>query len=462
MSDSAADQPRPPGPALPLTSSPHHAITTSRFDPRLSPPLYLTARVPPLGGWIKERPEDFLVDEQPAYQPCGEGEHLYLFVEKRGLATLSAARTLARHFGVPPRDIGYAGLKDKQAITRQVFSVHIPGKRLEDFPSLIHERLSILWADYHGNKLRPGHLKGNRFSIRIRGVSFRAALEAKRALEMLERQGVPNRFGEQRFGYRLNNHVVGRAILLDDAPAALDALLAPAPDVPDKQQGARELYARGDYAGALAAFSSEASTERRILGALARGAPPRRAIRAIDPGERDFYLTAFQSAVFNAVLDGRLREGALGQLREGDLALKHDNGAVFEVGPADPGPELDARLARFEISPSGPLWGAQMKRAAARTGEAELAALREAGLTPEQIEQAPVRLTGARRPLRVPLTFPEVEGGVDEHGPYVRVAFDLPRGAFATTVIRELIKPEPGGRGHSLTRAAEPESTEED
>jgi tRNA pseudouridine13 synthase len=443
-----------------LPPSPAHA--QADFDPHVTPALYLTGDLPPLGGWIKERPEDFLVDEQPAYQPSGEGEHLYLFIEKRGLSTLRASRILAQHFGVHERAIGYAGLKDKQAVTRQVFSVHIPGRKLEDFPSLQHERMGVLWADYHANKLRPGHLAGNRFSIRIRGVQVRDVLVAQRALARLEKVGVPNRFGEQRFGYRLRNHVVGRALLRGDAAEALDALLAPVPGLADQQDEGRAMYQRGDYAGALHAFFRESRTERRVLGELSRGASPGKAVRAIDRSERDFFLTAFQSAVFNTVLDERLREGLLGEVRDGDLAFKHDSGAVFAVGAADVGPTLAARAAAFEVSPSGPLWGAETMRASGAAGERELAALAAAGVTPEQIDEYAKghggRPSGARRPLRVRLSFPEVEGGADEHGTYIRVAFDLPRGAFATTVIREIIKP-PAGRG-LVSQAGEAEELE--
>src|SRR4051812_16214570 len=138
-------------------TEPDHALARSfshplTFDPRVAPSRYITADLPPLGGWIKERPEDFLVDELPAYEPSGAGEHIYLLIEKRGLSTLRAARILAQHFGVHERAVGYAGLKDKQALTRQVFSVHVAGKKLEEFPSLQHERMGVLWADYHGNK----------------------------------------------------------------------------------------------------------------------------------------------------------------------------------------------------------------------------------------------------------------------------------------------------------------------
>jgi tRNA pseudouridine13 synthase len=419
------------------------------WHPHLIPARYLTADLPPIGGRIKERPEDFLVDEQPLYQPVGEGEHIYLLVEKRNLSTLHAARILASHFNVDVGAIGHAGLKDRVAITRQVFSIHTPGKKPEDFPMLQHERMGILWTDLHTNKLRPGHLAGNRFSIKIRGVDMTKALVVSKALAHLEATGVPNRVGEQRFGYTQRNHLVGRALIQGDAAAALDAMLGPKEDMHDTQAEARRLYREGRYAEAQQAFSRDSRTERRILGALMRGRTAVQALYALDRTEEEFFLAAFQSAIFNAVLDDRLVEGTMGGLKEGDLAFKHDNRAVFLVRPEDLGPALEERAARFDISPSGPMWGPEMMRAAGAVDAAEVAALEAAGVTVADLERfdhrRKKRLTGARRPLRVRLTDPDVEGGIDEHGHYVRVAFDLPRGAFATTVLREIMKPELAG-----------------
>ncbi len=444
MSDAAPDNPPSHAPAPGAFPAPDR-------DPHIVPALYLTADLPPLGGRIKERPEDFLVEEQPLYQPSGQGEHIYLMVQKRNLSTLRAARILAGHFGVHPSAIGHAGLKDKVALTRQVFSVHVPGKTPEDFPSLQQERLEVLWVDLHANKLRPGHLLGNRFSIKIRGVEMTKALIASKALTALERTGAPNRFGEQRFGYTQRNHLIGRAMILGDAAGVLEALLAPAGDMPDGQIEGRKLYAAGEYRAALDAFFRESRAERRVLGALSRGATAQRAVREIERREEEFFLSAFQSAVFNRVLDDRLRAGMLGTLREGDLAMKEDNRAIFRVTAETLGPELTGRLDLFEISPSGPMWGPEMMRASGATDEAEVAALAAAGVTPEQLdafsERRKGRLTGTRRPLRVRITDPDVEGGIDEHGSYVRVAFDLPRGAFATSVLREIMKPELAGGG---------------
>src|SRR5262245_6039299 len=111
------------------------------------PRTYITSDLPPIGGVIKQRAEDFLVDEVPLYQPSGAGEHIYLLVQKRGLSTMEMVEIVAAHFAVPRRAVGYAGLKDKHAITRQVVSVHAPGRKIEDFGELRHEKISVLWAD---------------------------------------------------------------------------------------------------------------------------------------------------------------------------------------------------------------------------------------------------------------------------------------------------------------------------
>jgi tRNA pseudouridine13 synthase len=417
------------------------------FAARAAAPCYITSDVPPVGGRLKERPEDFLVEELPLYQPSGQGEHLYLFIEKRGMATMSMVGQVARHFGVRIGDVGYAGLKDKHAVTRQMVSVPLGGRREDQFGALAHPRMTVLWTARHGNKLRRGHLAGNRFVVRIRGVDPSLAVRAHRVLRRLERDGAPNRLGEQRFGALGNNHEVGRAVLLGEWRRALDLMLGPSDRSPASCAEARAWYARGDYARARAAFPARFHTERRALAALEKGTGPKRAVAAIGHMQRRYYLTAFQSAVFNAVLDGRLRDGALSSLRAGDLAWKHENGAVFAVGAAEAAaPEMRDRLARLEISPSGPMWGPGMTRAAGDVDRTEVAALEATGVTLERLAAYGASaggrgdLEGARRPLRVPLRYADVEGGIDEHGPYIRCAFELPRGAFATAVMQEVMK----------------------
>lgn len=415
----------------------------------------LTHDLPGIGGRLRDRPEDFLVEEIPLYEPSGQGEHIYIFIEKRNITTFEAIDVVARHFGVPRAAVGYAGLKDRVAITRQVLSVHVPGRTIEDFPMFAHERISILWADYHDNKLRRGHLRGNRFSIRVRGVPPMAVRDAKRIVDRLSVLGVPNRIGEQRFGSAGLNHLIARAIVLGDDEQALAMLLGPVPQgYPPVNPEAREAFARGDFAGAMNLYPRVCHAELRALKALSRGASARSAIRTIDRREISFFMSALQSHAFNRVLDRRLADGSLGVLRPGDIAMKHDNRAMFAVDEATAAdPATRQRLEALEISPTGPMWGPTMMRASGPTDAADADALAELGLSPETLasfaESHPGLIEGERRALRVPLGSPELEGGVDDLGPFVRIAFDLPRGAFATAVMREIMKPDPRASSQS-------------
>jgi tRNA pseudouridine13 synthase len=342
---------------------------------------YLTHGLPGVGGGLKQRPEDFLVEELPLYETSGSGEHLFLFIEKRGLDTAEVVDALAEHFGVRRSAVGSAGRKDRQAVARQHFSVHLPGRSEDEFGMLRLEGVSVLWADRHENKLRQGHLAGNRFNVRIRQTQAAHLLQARDVLGVLARRGVPNMYGPQRFGAKADNHVVGAALL------------------------------RGE------------------------------ARRRMPTEKRRFYLNAMQSAVFNVVLDRRLRGGSFDRLLPGDLAYRHDNGSVFAVQDAGDA-ELTGRLSSFAISPSGPMWGGRMLRAGGEVGELEAEALAWCGLSLEALSDSRQAglIPGARRPLRVPLGDPELDAGGDEHGPYLRVAFDLPSGAYATSVLREIMK----------------------
>ncbi len=405
--------------------------------------VYITQDAPGLGGRLKERPDDFLVEELPLYHPAGSGEHLYLMIEKRDLSTFDAVDIVAEHFGVKSRSIGYAGLKDKHAITRQVLSVHAPGRGPADFPMLRHDRLSVLWVDQHTHKLRRGDLKGNRFSIRVRGVGLTAAVQATRQMERLSQVGLPNRFGPQRFGHLGNNHLVGLAIIQGDWQSVLDHLLGPSREHPLPQAEARAAYARGDFRAAHEAFPRLLRAERQALGVLASGGSPAKAVNAIEPRARLFYLSAFQSAVFNAVLDRRIDDGTWDTPMLGDIVMSHDDRSERSVNPATLDDEC-AACRGLAASPTGPMWGGRTPTADGKPHELELQVLAELGLTPKDIDayaRTPgVVFKGSRRPLRVPITDVQVEAGADAHGQYLRCAFDLPRGSFATVALDELMK----------------------
>lgn len=152
---------------------------------------------------LRACPEDFRVDEILGFDPDGEGEHLLLKIQKRNQNTADVARTLARHAGVKIRDVGYGGLKDRNAVTTQWFSVWLPGKADPDWSAIAGEHLKILDSQRHHRKLQRGALRGNRFVIVLRDVAFPQQLDAgalEQQLAVIKQQGVPNYFGEQRFG----------------------------------------------------------------------------------------------------------------------------------------------------------------------------------------------------------------------------------------------------------------------
>lgn len=420
---------------------------------RLPSPLPVRRLLPPLSvsGHIKARASDFLVDELALYEPCGTGEHLYLRIGKTDLAHHEMMSVLRSHFGVSDRDIGFAGMKDRTAVTSQTVSIHLP--RRPEMRSIRHDRLQVLWADWHTNKLRRGHLAGNRFSIRIRGIEPFHAPAVWRALQSLVDTGVPDYFGSQRFGARANGHLLGCLVLQQRWTELVAELLGcEGSAFPEWQREARELAQAGRFGEALERWSRTDHAERSVLRALAQGAEPSRAIRMVPRDAVAFWVSAWQSAVYNRLLDQRLEDGSFATLRLGDVAWKHVNGARFlvdEAAVAAQGDEaLDARAARFEISPTGVLPGAEAMPSLGATLEAERAAIAAMGLDPAFFDQANPWQQGARRPFRVRVSNPDIEGGADEHGHFVRVAFDLPAGAYATVVLRELgVEPiEPGAQ----------------
>lgn len=411
------------------------------------PSMYLTRDIPGIGGEVKQRPEDFRVEELPLYPASGSGEHLYLTIEKRGRPTLEVIRDVARCFGVRQDAVGYAGMKDKLAVTVQRLSIHTPDNRTAENLSVSGVR--VLRIERHTNKLRVGHLRGNRFVIRIRGLSDPSAVlsRALGCLDLLSRLGAPNFFGEQRFGFHLTNHEVGRRYLLRDWSGVCSTILGLVPDPTDDDAPARQAFTAGDLKRAAALWSDKHLIERTLARLLANGARPDHAVMQIQHAQRTFFVTAFQSAVFNRALARRLGERALDRLEVGDVAFLHRNGALFDVTDVELAQaNLRERLQTIEISPSGPLWGPEMKQASGAAGTLESALLQETGVTIDHLSAQPRHAPGARRPFRIPVLNTSARAGVDDHGPFLGLAFELPPGSYATVILAEVMKP--GLRSH--------------
>jgi len=397
---------------------------------------YLTQDILGIGGTIKTRAEDFFVQELPLYEPSGQGEHVYAEFQKIGLSTFDAIDRIGRALYVSSRDIGYAGLKDARAITRQIFS--IPNTTEEAVMKLKLPNIEPLWAARHGNKLRLGHLAGNRFAIKVRDVIATDVVKLSPLVEILKSRGMPNYFGEQRFGRRGDNHLLGASLVRGDDEALLKLLLGTPKDQVDDSQamGARKAFDRGDFQQAMKLFPRSSGMERRILHRLTKTSDAKSAVWAIDQKLQRLWISALQSELFNQVVAKRI--DSIDRLIDGDLAWKHENGACFAVESAE---TEQPRAANFEISPTGPLLGYRMTLPAGKALEIEENVFKNYELSPGDFRvEGRLRVKGARRPLRVQPKDVELAAGVDEFGPHITFAFSLPPGSFATVFLRECMK----------------------
>jgi len=271
---------------------------------------------PVLSARMRVSPEDFRVEELDAFEASGDGEHLLLTIEKRGMNTGFVARELARWAGVAEHALGFAGQKDRHAVTTQRFSVQLPGREAPDPALLERDGLRVLAQARHRRKLSRGALAGNRFVLVLRGVEGeRDRIEAR--LLQIAARGVPNAFGGQRFGHGGGN--VGKALAM---------------------------FAQGP-----------------------RG-------KRVGREQRSMLLSAARSALFNRVLDARVADGSWERGVDGEVWMLAGSRSVF--GPEPWSEVLAQRLAGFDIHPSGPLWGRGTLRSEGECRVLELGALEDA------------------------------------------------------------------------------------
>ena len=401
----------------------------------LQHPPYLTRDLPGIGGRIKDRLEDFRVEEIPLYEASGEGTHVYFRVKKAGIPTPEATNRIARHMGVESHDIGVAGLKDARAVTTQMMSLeHADPDRLA---ACRDGQMAVEIVGKHTNKLRTGHLKGNRFAIRIRSVGRAQLDDAAAVLDVLTRRGVPNYFGTQRFGARGDTAALGEAMIKGDAEEFAAILLGRSqPDDPPDCRAARDAFDAGYLDRCLKRWPRHYYNQRKAVSAFKKRRRPADALRAVEKRMKRLYVSAYQSAIFNEVLTARI--DTLDKVLAGDMAEKADNGAIFTV--EDPAAE-QPRADRFEISPTGVVVGYRSNLAAGKPGRIEAEALARHDIRPEDFKRAgPVKAKGTRRALRFALQEPELTAGADEEGEYIQLIFATRSGAYATVALREIMK----------------------
>ncbi len=398
---------------------------------------YLTSALPGIGGEIKQRVEDFCVEELPLYPASGEGTHVYFRIEKRGIPTPVAVSRIARHMSVRPGDVGLAGLKDAQGITTQMLSLeHCDEQKLASYRD---PQMRVIWTGCHTNKLKTGHLAGNKFAIRIRGVGAEQLPAAQAVLDVLTARGVPNYFGCQRFGLRGDTADLGEALVRGDLDEFISIFLGrPFPDDPPDCRAARDAFEVGTLDRSLKRWPRHYADQRKALSAYKKKRRPGPAIAAIDKRMKRLYVSAFQSKIFNAALARRI--DSIDTLSPGDLARKSDSGGVFVVAAENLAAE-QSRADAGELSPTGPLPGFRGALAEAEPGKIEHEILAEAGIDLEQFKNlGPIKAKGARRPLRFLLHEPSVSAGQDEHGEFLALTFAAPPGSYATVLIEEICK----------------------
>lgn len=336
---------------------------------------YLTTDLAGTGGTLRTHDDDFVVDEELPYAPSGVGDHVFVRIEKRGMTSPAAARALAHALDVRDRDLGIAGMKDRRAVTRQWMSLPPPVSPEQALAVELPD-LRVLEAHRHPHKLRTGHVRANRFVLRVRGVAAGAAERARAVLAALaQAPGAPNWYGEQRFGRDGDNAARGKALVT----------------------GARAL-----------------GRDRRMDRLM---------------------VSALQSQLFNDWLVARLADGLYRTVIAGDVLHKRGGGMFACDDPATD----TARLLAGELVVTGPMFGDRMRS----PGDGSPAAAREAAiLLREGLDRAAFATVhaiaeGTRRDAAIEVRDAAVTA-VD--GSTIDVAFALPGGAYATTVMREIMK----------------------
>lgn len=273
---------------------------------------------------IRSTPEDFRVEEVLGFEADGEGEHLLLKVEKRGANTLWVARELARYAGVSPRDVSYAGMKDRNAVAVQHFSLWLGKHAQPDWAAHQHVEFRILEVARHRRKLRIGSLKGNRFRIVLRDLSAPAG-ELETKLASIRERGVPNYFGPQRFG----------------------------------RDGANIEQAQALFSGQLSI------RDRKLRGLL---------------------LSTARSLLFNAVLSRRIEGQSWDKVLAGEICMLEGSHSVFHAESVDA--ELEARTQAGDIHPTGPLWGKGKSRVTGAVAALETLVMRDYAVFVQGLENA--------------------------------------------------------------------------
>jgi tRNA pseudouridine13 synthase len=411
----------------------------------LNADTYLTSQEG-IRGRIRTRYEDFYVEEIPENLPSGEGPNTWIFIDKIGRNTLDVVLDIARELKVSRKRMGFAGMKDKSAHTRQWLCVS--NTTPEELAGL-EEKLygvKILEVKANQKKLRIGQLVGNKFRLLIRETENPAAdaVTAAGVLEELKRRGVPNYYGWQRFGQkRPNTHRVGEALIHNDLKGAVDSYIGnPYPDEAPHIKAARRMYDEGEWEEALESMPSGMRYEKMMLRTLLKEKRKKdelddksyiKAMHSLPKPLSRMFVHAYQSYLFNRVVTERTQLG-IDQYVEGDIIIDNQEHLVHEIGE-----DIDRRIKDFEVHPTAPLYGTKVPLATGKVGRIEERVLEEYKLKKEDFEVPLMPKLGSHG-LRRAMRFKIWDVSSESTPEGVLVEFSIPKGCYATAVLREIMK----------------------
>ncbi len=433
-------------------------------------------------GTIRNRWEDFYVEEIPEVIPDGEGPNIYIWIEKLGRTTLDVLLDIARDLHIDRKRMGFAGMKDKKAITRQWICIaNVDSEeqfnQVKALEGTIHNT-EFLKVVRGRKKLRMGQLKGNKFRILVKDIDGMdsedaeerrlaiedAALRADAILKTLEKTGVPNYFGWQRFGKpRTNTHLVGEALIQNDLKEAVRRYIGnPSPEEGEEARAARQAYDDGEWDKSLELMHPGMRYEKMMLKVLIK--EEKRAIRkiaekeGIEPEEVDktqvelsdkayknaihalpkplqrMFVHAYQSFLFNAAVSERVAMG-MDKYIEGDIVIDKGERIVRDKTNE----EFQEMVSSFEINQTCPLYGTKVPFAGGEVGKMEEAILDSYGLTKADFEVPKMPRLGSHG-LRRAMRFQVWDASAKAVEDGVMCEFSIDKGSYATAVLREVMK----------------------
>jgi tRNA pseudouridine13 synthase len=333
-------------------------------------------------------PRDFAVEEIPLYEFSGEGEHLVLLVRKKDMTTWEMLDVISNHIGIKRRDIGYAGLKDKHAMTMQYVS--LPARHEEKLADFAHEKIKILSTTKHNNKIRIGHLKGNKFSLRFKKVLGVQQAKLDSVLDWIEANGVPNYFGHQRFGMYGDNWQEGQAIV----------------------RGEKRMRDRKKREFLISAYQSYLFNNW-----LSRRIEISRLLEGFDESDAERIAGVEQGS-----MAGTKKQSHFFKILEGDVMMHYPFGRIFYAEDAF---EESEKFAVKDRAPTGPILGKRVVRA------------QGAAMAIEKPFDEVIDESGSRRYAWV---FPtDIERKYIPERAHYELEFTLPKGSYATNVVNLLL-----------------------